>query len=411
MSTFRDLGTSDVPSRFLPALRVKPSVGFVSTYPPTMCGLATFTASLRQAMEERRGGGESLVVVELLEGATPRLPRPEVIADIHPADPLSVRLGADRLSSYDAVIMQHEYGIWGPDMGRPVTDFADRLNTALITTLHTVLPSPTHLQQDIIEQLSKRSAFTVVPTQAAHDRLCARYEVDPAAVVVIPHGTDQFLRLVAGRRRFAPLRNEPPRLLTWGLIGPGKGLEWALRAVDLLRERHPGLVYTIAGKTHPKVVRHEGEAYRRSLEAIVSELGLEENVRFIDDYITSDLLSDLLIDATLVVLPYDSTDQVVSGVLVEAVAANLPVVATGFPHAIELAAQGAVTTVPHRSPHALAESITRLLGSAAAGDGMMAAQRAISLDLEWTNVAAEYERLVERAVVGSEPMRYVSPAS
>jgi polysaccharide biosynthesis protein PslF len=411
MSTIRDLGSGGVPRTFLPALRVKPSVGFVSTFPPTMCGLATFTASLRQAMVERRGGGGRLVVVELVDGLTTDLPRPEVIASIDPADPLSMRLGVDRLDSVDAVILQHEYGIWGPEMGWPVIDFTDRLSPPVITTLHTFLASPSKAQEEIVETLSRRSAFTVVPTRSARDRLCARYAVDPTSVVVIPHGTDSLLRLVARRRSAAPRRNEPPKLLTWGLIGPGKGLEWALEAVHLLRRRYPDLVYTVAGKTHPKVALHQGESYRRRLERIVTDLGLADNVRFIDDYMSSELLGDLLLETTLVVLPYESTEQIVSGVLVEAVAAHVPIVATEFPHSLELADQGAVATVPHRNPGAIAATIIGLLDSADARQLMVAADRAIAPELEWANVAAEYERLVEDAVVGSAPMRYVSPAS
>jgi glycosyltransferase involved in cell wall biosynthesis len=411
MSTVRDLGSNGDPSRFLPALRVKPSVGFVSTFPPTMCGLATFTASLRQAMVDRRGGGEGLVVVELVEGPAADLPRPEVIASIDPGDPLSMRLGVDRLNSVDAVILQHEYGIWGPEMGWPVIDFTDRLRAPVITTLHTVLASPTKVQEEIVEKLSRRSTYTVVPTKAARDRLCARYAVDPTSVVVIPHGTDSLLRLVARRRRAAPRRNDSPKLLTWGLIGPGKGLEWALQAVHLLRRRYPDLVYTIAGKTHPKVAMHQGESYRRQLERMVTDLGLVNNVRFIDDYMSSELLGDLLLETTLVVLPYDSTEQIVSGVLVEAVAANVPIVATEFLHSVELANQGAVATVPHRDPGAIAETIIGLLDSADARQSMVAADRAIAPDLEWASVAAEYETLVEYAVVGSAPMRHVSPAS
>jgi glycosyltransferase involved in cell wall biosynthesis len=411
MSTVRDLGSNGVRSRFLPALRVKPSVGFVSTFPPTMCGLATFTASLRQAMVEGRGGGEGLVVVELVDGPTTDLSRPEVIASIDPADPLSMRLGVDRLDSVDAVILQHEYGIWGPEMGWPVIDFADRLRAPLITTLHTVLVSPTIVQEEIVERLSRRSAYTVVPTNAARDRLCARYAVDPNSVLVIPHGTDSMLRLVARRRGAGPRQNQSPKLLTWGLIGPGKGLEWGLQAVHLLRQRYPDLVYTIAGKTHPKVAMHQGESYRRHLERIVTDLGLADNVRFIDDYMSSELLGDLLLETTLVVLPYDSTEQIVSGVLVEAVAANVPIVATEFLHSVELANQGAVATVPNRDPGAIAETIIGLLDSADARQLMVAAERAIAPDLEWASVAAEYEALVEYAVVGSAPMRYVSPAS
>jgi glycosyltransferase involved in cell wall biosynthesis len=363
-------------------------------------------------MAERRGHEGGLDVVELTESPEPHLYRREVIASMDPMDPFSLRQGADRLSTHDIVILQHEYGIWGPDMGRPVLEFVDRLETPLITTLHTVLPAPTPTQQEIVESLGRRSVFTVVPTQAALDRLCSHYDVEPDSVVVIPHGTDPFLRTVARYRRFSDKGNwGPPRLLTWGLIGPGKGLEWALRAVGILRNRHPDLMYTIAGRTHPKVLANEGEHYRRGLEDLAIQLGIEEQVRFIDAYVSPDLLRDLLTEATLVVVPYDSTEQIVSGVIVEAVAAMVPVVATEFPHALELAESGAVRTVPHRDPAAIAAAVTDLIESAGSRGRMLESQTAAAPELEWANVAARYERLVLDATDGSAAMSHVPTAS
>lgn len=411
MSTSIHVKESGLFSRMLPAPKSNPRVAFVSTYPPTMCGLATFTASLRNAVAKSRGDEDGLDVVELVERSEPNARRPEVVATLDPADPFSMRLAADRLSGYDAVILQHEYGIWGPNMGLPVVDLVDRLTTNLITTLHTVLPSPTRTQEQIIEELWTRSDFTVVPTHAARDLLAARYSLDSRSVRVIPHGTDPFLGSVARLRKFKTGDTGQPRLLTWGLIGPGKGLEWSIRAVGGLKTRHPDISYTIAGKTHPKVVQNEGESYRRFLERLVSELGLEENVRFIDEYVSSGLLRDLLTGTGVVVLPYDSTDQIVSGVLVEAIAANVPVVATDFPHAVELAEEGIVSAVPHRDPDAIAGAISSLLESGEAWGRMMKAQRAIAPNLEWGHVAREYERLVNDVVTRHATMSHVSPAS
>jgi glycosyltransferase involved in cell wall biosynthesis len=179
----------------------------------------------------------------------------------------------------------------------------------------------------------------------------------------------------------------------------------------MLGEAYPDLRYTIAGRTHPKVLIREGETYRRRLEQLVRTLGLQRRVEFIDGYMPENLLHDLLLDATIVVMPYDSTEQMVSGVLVEAVSANVPVVATAFPHALELAGEGAVVTVPHRSPEALARSIAHLLDSPAALDEMSGAQRRLAPGLEWTNVAFQYEMLASSLVNGSITMTHVPPAS
>lgn len=374
-----------------------PRIVFVSSYPPAMCGLATFTASLRVAMAHNRGSVAGLDVIDLVDNPATLVgpERPEVIEVLNPADPSSLEKAAERLSPYDAVILQHEYGIWGPEMGRAVLDFVERLESPSITTLHTLLRNPTSTQRLIIEGLADMSAGTVVLTPGARDLLLRQYSVDPRSIEVIPHGTHHPPRPASPA--FGTTRHGNPRLLTWGLIGPGKGLEWALQAVALLAEHYPNISYTIAGKTHPKVLAREGEAYRSSLEEMTSALGIEDNVRFMDNYLSDEMLHALLHDSTIVVLPYDSTDQIVSGVLVEAVSANVPVVATAFPHAAELAIGGAVLTVPHRHPQVMAETITRLVDSPASLDAMTRAQLALTKDVEWGSVAARYEDLVHDA--------------
>jgi len=377
-----------------------------------MCGLATFTSSLRSAFAINRGSTEGLDVIELIDGfSSPVRDRAEVMMSVDPADPFSLRMAADRVSFYDSVILQHEYGIWGPDMGLPVIDFVERVETGLITTLHTLLPDPSRVQEKIIDVLADRSDYLVVPSHASEDLLAKQYGIDSASIVVIPHGTNPFLPSVARLRALMPQLERPPRLLTWGLIGPGKGLEWSLRAVHLLKSRYEGVRYTIAGKTHPKVLRHEGERYRRRLQDLVAELGLQENVELVDDYVSETLLRDLLLDTTIVVLPYDSSEQIVSGVLVEAVAANTPVVATAFPHALELANQGAASVVPHQNPQAIADAVTLLLEVPEAWEQMTTAQWKIAPGLEWESVALDYGRLVESLIRPPVPARHVSPVS
>jgi glycosyltransferase involved in cell wall biosynthesis len=171
------------------------------------------------------------------------------------------------------------------------------------------------------------------------------------------------------------------------------------------------VLYTIAGRTHPKVLAREGEAYRRRLETMVHDLGIETNVEFVDSYLSDEQLDALLLDAGVVILPYDSTEQMVSGVLVEAVSAHVPVAATEFPHARELAEVGAVATAPHRDPEPMARAVSTLLGSPQARREMIRAQRAVAAELDWDVVARGYEALIERAVLETSVMSHVSTAS
>jgi glycosyltransferase involved in cell wall biosynthesis len=251
----------------------------------------------------------------------------------------------------------------------------------------------------------------VVPTRGARELLGERYQVETASVVTVPHGTDRPHRNLAQLRSLDLARIVSPRLLSWGLIGPGKGLEWAIRAVATLTDRWPRISYTIAGKTHPKVLASEGEAYRRSLEDLVSDLGVEDNVVFIDDYLSLNRLKGLLLEATAALLPYDSSEQMVSGVLVEAISAGVPVIATSFPHAVEMARDRAVIAVPNRSSEAIADAVATLFETPAAMGEMIQAQRRVSADLDWANVGSHYEDLIESAARESAKMSRVYTAS
>ena len=388
----------------------RPRIAFVSTYPPTVCGLASFTSSLRASLAAGRGSDAGLDVVELTDESTPRLPgRPEVVARLNPEDAASLLFAAERLTGYDGVILQHEYGIWGSEMGRAVVDFTDSLGAPVVTTLHTLLQRPTRIQEWIIRSLADRSEYVVVPTRTAHQLLTRRYRIDDHRVAVIPHGTRPLHSPRIDRSGLSETRR--PRLLTWGLIGPGKGLEWSLRALSLLRNQHPDIRYTIAGRTHPKVLEREGERYRSSLISLADSLDLGENVDFVDGYLSVPSLEQMLEQASVVVLPYDSTEQIVSGVLVEAVSANVPVVATSFPHAVELAQRSAVSVVPHRDPRAMAKAIDRLLASPGAAVRMLRAQSRVMPDLDWGSVALQYERLLARVVREPTAKTHVPPAS
>jgi glycosyltransferase involved in cell wall biosynthesis len=240
-------------------------------------------------------------------------------------------------------------------------------------------------------------------TGTARERLLSGYAADAAKVHVIPHGTADLAR---PRRERAPVDpDRRPSLLTWGLLGPGKGLEWAIQALARLQDLHPAPTYTIAGRTHPNVLAHQGERYREGLSRLSVDLAIESAVRFDPVFRDAAALGRLIHSADVVVLPYDSREQVTSGVLTEAVAAGVPVVATRFPHAVELLAGGAGLLVEHQDPPMLAEAIRCILTQPAFAAELVAGGRGLAAGLRWPAVAARYDelahRLIRRIPVGS----------
>jgi polysaccharide biosynthesis protein PslF len=234
-----------------------------------------------------------------------------------------------------------------------------------------------------------------VMADMARTRLTSLYRVDATKVVTIPHGAS-----TPTVDPHAPdtASTVPPQLLTWGLLGPGKGIEHTIQALALLGDVVPAPRYTVAGVTHPKVFASQGDKYRRSLVERCSTFGLAGSVTFDDTYRNVAQLTRFVASATAVVLPYDSRDQVTSGVLVDAIAAGRPVIATAFPHAIELLGSGAGIVVPHADPLALADAIRLTLTDEDAITSMAAEARRIAPSFTWTAVAAQYVQLADDLV-------------
>jgi polysaccharide biosynthesis protein PslF len=365
--------------------------GFVSTFPPTQCGLATFTSSLRDALV--RDDGDEGHVVRLVEAPEPR-PSREVVVQFAIGDQAGLHRGVARLNECDVAIVQHEYGIYGGRDGDEILSLLDGLAVPSIVVLHTVLLDPTRHQREVLEGVVAKADAVVTMTETGRDRLAAGYDVDIRKVSIIAHGASSTLPATA---RTAPIfRSGRPTVLTWGLLGPGKGIEWGIDAMAMLRDLNP--LYVVAGQTHPKVLLREGEAYRTALQDRARTLGLGATVTFDAQYRNSDALASLVQSADVVLLPYDSLDQVTSGVLIEAVAAGKPVVATGFPHAIELLGGGAGIVVTHRSPTEIAVALRTLIteGHVAARMAHVAASTAPRL--LWPAVAEQYRALAAQLI-------------
>jgi glycosyltransferase involved in cell wall biosynthesis len=321
--------------------------GFVSTFPPTQCGLATFTAALRGAL--LHSTTDEGWVVRLVDATAPR-PGDEVVAQLISGDSASLRRAAEQLNLCDVAIVQHEYGVYGGADGSEVLHLLDQVRVPCVVVLHTVLTDPTPHQRQVLESVIAKADAVVAMTATARERLAAGYAVDLRKVCIIAHGAPALETTTAE----PAFRTGQFTVLTWGLLGPGKGIEWGIEAMAMLRDLAPMPRYTVAGQTHPKVLLHEGDAYRDRLREQVRQADLGSCITFEGHYRTTSSLASLVRSADVVLLPYDSTEQVTSGVLIEAVAAGKPVVATQFPHAREVLAGGAGLLVPHRDPAATA---------------------------------------------------------
>ena len=377
-------------------------VALVGTYPPKRCGIATFTADVEAAL---RQNGTRVTVVPVLgkgEGSS---------------SPLAIRRD-DRRSYVDAarlinsldvdvVVIQHEFGIFGGEAGQYVLALADHLDMPFAATLHTVLPTYNDVEASVLEKLCARAALLTVMTESARS-LVVQQELAPAGtVVVIPHGAPAELFDTSDspdvREQFG-IRPDAPVITTFGLLSEGKGIELVIRSMAMLGDRYSDLHYIVAGATHPEVVKHSGERYRRSLEALARKRGLQARVHFVDRFMELDELADVLGITSVVCTPYKGEHQSVSGVLTFALAAGCPVVSTPFRYAEELLADGAGRIVNREDLCGFARAIASLVDGPMAAHARDAARTASSA-MQWPAVGAQLQLVLGRLLIESDDTR------
>jgi len=371
------------------------SVGFLSTYPPTQCGLASFTASLRAHLVAdgcRCGVVRVVDKPEAIVGS-------DVVCHLVPGSDATQVQAAAALDEFDVAVVQHEFGIYGGADGEEVLGVLDRVTVPTIVVLHTVLTAPTRHQREVLERVTDRVDTVITMTMTARTRLLNYYNVDAAKVVVIPHGAIDSTTIGAPRHRLGA-----PTILTWGLLGPGKGIEYVIDVLPDLRRLDRRLSYRVVGQTHPRVLERDGEAYRSALVTRAAARGVSDMVSFEASYLDAASLQRMVAQADVVVLPYESREQVTSGVLIEAVAAGKPVVATAFPHAVELLGPGAGLIVPHGDPRALADALRRVLVEPGLAASMTDRSGRVAPQLRWSSVAARYRELADKLVAATSAM-------
>jgi glycosyltransferase involved in cell wall biosynthesis len=368
--------------------------GFVGTFPPTQCGLATFTAALRGAL--LHSTTDEGWVVRLVDESAPR-PGEEVVAQLIANDSASLRQAAAQLNQCDVAILQHEYGVYGGADGSEILHLLDEVLVPCVVVLHTVLTDPTPHQRQVLESVLAKADAVVAMTKTARERLAAGYAVDMTKVSIIAHGAPALETTMAQ----PVFRTGQFTVLTWGLLGPGKGIEWGIEAMAMLRDLTPVPRYMVAGQTHPKVLLHEGDVYRDRLREQVRQADLGSSITFDGHYMNTSSLASLVRSADVVLLPYDSTEQVTSGVLIEALAAGKPVVATQFPHAREALAGGAGLLVPHGDPGAIAAALRSMITRGDVMARVTAAATATAPQLRWPVIADQYRELTGRLITAS----------
>lgn len=379
-------------------------VALVGTFPPRQCGIATFTCDIVE--QAALHSPELSFDVYALEQGGAADSYPASVVTLSADDPAAYRAAAQAInaSGAQAVWLQHEYGIFGGPDGELVCDFVDRLAPALILTLHTVLSQPTDNQRRILEHLLARASRVMVMSRHSRDLLTSTYHAPASLVEVIEHGAPDrpFGRGAAAKA--AQGIGERPVLMSFGLLGPGKGLEHVIDALPAVLARHPDLLYRVIGATHPVLAARDGESYREMLMERARALGVSHAIQWENRFLGTEELLDRLEACDIFVTPYPNLQQSTSGTLSYAVALGKAVVATPYIHARELLADGVGVLVEPNSAAALADAIGGLLDDPAALAAMQRRAWERGRQTIWPRFAASTAALV-RAALPAAPAR------
>jgi glycosyltransferase involved in cell wall biosynthesis len=371
-------------------------VAIIGTYPPTRCGIATFTADVEQALTDV--GLDVDVVVVDPDPAHVGRSAPTIRSD----DALSYKAAAEWLnqSGVDMVLIEHEFGIHGGLDGAHLLHLTESLRVPYVLTLHTVLDHFTASQSVTLEALCSRAAAVTVFTPAARRMILEQELALAPAVTIVPHGAPIELYQPSGRSlQFElGLAEDEQVVSTFGLLSPGKGIEVAIRAMRAVVDEVPGARYVVAGRTHPGVQRNAGEEYRSELQLLVEDLGLEERVTFVDRFLTVDEIAELLAMTRVFLTPYRNPDQIVSGALTFAVAAGCPVVSTPYRYGRDLVGSGAGLLVPFDDPAAFSEAVLRLLPDGPHRSRALSEVGTLSAKLSWPAVGRTLQQTLSAAL-------------
>jgi glycosyltransferase involved in cell wall biosynthesis len=371
-------------------------IAMLGNHLPRHCGIATFTTDLVDAIADRHPEIACFVVAVNDTGCRHDYP-PRVEFEITEPDLASYRRAADFLNvkGIDVLSVQHEYGIFGGKAGSHVLTLLRELRMPIVTTLHTILESPSDRQRHVMDELTEMSSRVVVMTAEGATLLHEVHRVPHAKIDVIAHGIPT---LPDGDRKDQLGVTGKSVLLTFGLLSPSKGIEHVIDALPEILVRHPETVYIVLGATHPHVKERAGESYRLALASRAVRLGVHASVIFHDRFVSITELTDFLAAADIYITPYLEMQQSTSGTLAYAVGCGRAVISTPYRHAQELLADERGVLVPRADPAAIAREVNALFDDGARRRAMGERAAAYSADKRWPAVGEQYLASFQRAL-------------
>lgn len=373
-------------------------IGFIGNHLPRQCGIATFTTDLCQAVATQYPDTTciALPVNDVVGGyAYP----PQVRFELAEKDIASYRRAADflNINKVDIVCLQHEYGIYGGSAGSHILALLRDLHMPIVTTLHTILERPDAHQLRVLKEIAALSDRLVVMSERGAAFLQQIYDVPAHKIDFIPHGIPDVPFADSSFHKDIFGVEGKIVLLSFGLLSASKGFEDVINALPAIVAQHPNVVYLILGATHPHVVRTEGETYRLSLQRLARDNGVEQNVIFLNRFVTIDELNQFISAADIYLTPYLNAAQITSGTLAYTLGAGKAIISTPYWYAEEILANDRGILIPFHEPAKLAEAVIGLLDNDAERDAMRKRAYLFGREMIWPRVAERYMETFELA--------------
>lgn len=374
-----------------------PEVLVISTFPPRECGIATYTQDLIKSLDNQFDKSFDVKICAL-DNENQKFRYSEAIdyfLDVNSLSSLSeLSKEINRNNDIQIVLIQHEFGLFRNNESK-LLQFLNQLEKSVLVVFHTVLPRPDETLQRNVQDIAKVADGIIVMTKSSSTILENDYQINKDKISVIPHGTHLVEHLSKDNLKKKYNLINKKVLSTFGLLSAGKSIETTLDALPLIVKKNPKVVFLIIGKTHPSVVKQEGEHYREMLENKIKTLHLQKNVRFVNEYLPLDELLEYLQLTDIYLFTSKDPNQAVSGTFSYAISCGCPIISTPIPHACEVLNDGNGIIIDFENPRQLAKEVNKLFRD----DNLMKRISSIGLHkmapTAWENSAIAHAKLFE----------------
>ena len=342
-----------------------PEILVITSYPPRECGIATYSQDLITSLNNKFGTSFSIKVCAMESGKSNFKYSEDVKATLDTTNSESYLKLANDINKDNLikmVLIQHEFGFFHKQK-EPFLKFLYQINKPIITVFHTVLPNPNETLKQKVQNIASACSELIVMTNRSKQILLEEYDVPTSKINVIAHGTHLVPNLNKDSLKEKYNLIGKKVLTTFGLLSSGKSVETTLKALPEIIKTIPEVMFLIIGKTHPEVVKNDGEVYRDMLLKTVTDLKIQDHVRFINSYLNLPDLLEYLQLTDIYLFTTNDPNQAVSGTFAYAMSCGCPIISTPIPHAKEVLTKDTGIIIDFQNSKQLAQGVILLLGN------------------------------------------------